>query len=34
VVGILIALGVVQVAAIYPARRAAGVNIVESIKHE
>ncbi|MBN1147055.1 MAG: ABC transporter permease [Anaerolineales bacterium] len=33
-VGVLIALGVVQVAAIYPARRAARVNIVESIKHE
>ena len=32
--GILIALGVAQVAAFYPARRAAGVNIVEAIKHE
>jgi putative ABC transport system permease protein len=34
VIGILIALGVAQVAAFYPARRAASVNIVEAIKHE
>lgn len=34
IIGVFIALGVVQVAAFYPARRAAGVNIVEAIKHE
>lgn len=33
-ISILIALGAVQLAAISPARRAAGVNIVEAIKHE
>lgn len=33
-VGILIATAVTQLAALYPARRAAGVNIVEAIKHE
>jgi putative ABC transport system permease protein len=33
-VGAAIALGVSQVAAAYPAWRAAGVNIVEAIKHE
>lgn len=32
--GLVIALGVSQVAALYPAWRAAGVNIVEAIKHE
>jgi putative ABC transport system permease protein len=34
IVGVFIALGVVQVSAFYPARRAARVNIVEAIKHE
>ena len=34
IVGVIIALGVAQVAAFYPARRAARVNIVEAIKHE
>jgi putative ABC transport system permease protein len=33
-VGLLIALVAVQVAAVYPARHAAAVNIVEAIKHE
>ena len=33
-VGVVIALGVAQFAALYPARRAASVNIVEAIKHE
>jgi putative ABC transport system permease protein len=33
-IGALIALVFVQAAAIYPARRAARVNIVEAIKHE
>lgn len=33
-IGILIATGATQLAALYPARRAAGVNIVEAIKHE
>jgi putative ABC transport system permease protein len=33
-VGAAIALGVVQLAAFAPARRAARVNIVEAIKHE
>lgn len=32
--GVFIALGVSQAAAIYPAVKAAGVNIVEAIKHE
>jgi putative ABC transport system permease protein len=32
--GVFIALGVAQVAALYPAWKAAGVNVVESIKHE
>jgi putative ABC transport system permease protein len=32
--GIFIALGVSQVAALYPAWKAAGVNIVEAVKHE
>jgi len=34
VIGALIALVVVQIAAFYPARRAARVNIIEAIKHE
>jgi putative ABC transport system permease protein len=34
IIGILIALGVAQVAAFYPARRAARVNIVQAIQHE
>jgi putative ABC transport system permease protein len=33
-IGILIALLVSQAAALYPARRAAGLNIIEAIKHE
>jgi len=32
--GVLIALGISQLAALYPARRAAAVNIIEAIKHE
>jgi ABC-type lipoprotein release transport system permease subunit len=34
VAGAFIALGVSQAAALYPAWRAAGVNIVAAIKHE
>ena len=34
IIGLLIAFGVSQVAAIGPSRRAAGINIVEAIKHE
>jgi putative ABC transport system permease protein len=34
IIGILIALGVVQIAAFYPARRAARVNIIQAIQHE
>ena len=34
VAGAVIALGVSQAAAFYPAWRAAAVNIVEAIKHE
>jgi putative ABC transport system permease protein len=34
VLGVLIAFGVAQGAALLPARRAARVNIVEAIKHE
>ncbi|MFZ5808861.1 MAG: FtsX-like permease family protein [Chloroflexota bacterium] len=33
-IGVLIALGIAQVAAYAPARRAAGVNIINAIKHE
>jgi putative ABC transport system permease protein len=34
VAGALIAIGVSQLAALYPAWKAAGVNIVEAVKHE
>jgi len=34
IVGAFIALGVSQLAALYPAWKAATVNIVEAIKHE
>jgi putative ABC transport system permease protein len=34
IIGILIALGIAQLAAFYPARRAARVNIIQAIQHE